>query len=260
MTTLLLSGRYGIIVEILWLILLVNARSCQNAKCDLRHMYVVRKSGYVKIVPLNGNNVGMHLLAPSAILIAILVLGCCGSGVSYIDNDKCLIVAKNDAVLSCKNTVIRDERPIDAILLKKGRDGLFRVTYFNVSKDSILSISEKDFRIDYLKGCVSLCSTNKVFVLTNHYNRCASNSLSIVCDQYKQIVIDEVCNARITYIGHRDATHIVWIDAELNDGQSVHIPLGISGAENKEAVLLVVEKREKCDYVIQENLYEFFVF
>ena len=58
----------------------------------------------------------------------------------------------------------------------------------------------------------------------------------------------------------RDALHVIWIDVKLDGEQYVQIPLGISGAENEDPVVLTVEKREGCDIAIQENLYEFGVF
>lgn len=215
---------------------------------------------YIKMF-MNINYVRTGLLVLVGSLAGILALGCCGSGVSYSDKNKCLIVVKNDAILSWKNIVIGCERQIDTILLKKDRDGQVRVTYFDVFTDSRLSISsEEDFQFDFVNGRISLCSTNKISVLTNQYDRCASNGLNIFSDNCKQIAIDEVNEGRITYVGHRGATHIIWIDAKLSNNQQVHIPLGINGVANTESVLLTVERRERCDVVIQENLYEFGVF
>lgn len=217
------------------------------------------KLARLRIFRLYRKYIGMGLIALPMTLIGMHVLsGCLGTGVSY--SDKCLIVKENNAILSFKNVVIGDEKQVDAILLKKGCDGLVRVTYFNVSKDSRLSISEEDFELDIINGRISLCSTTNISVLTNQYDRCASTGLNIMFDNPKQIVIDQVQEGRITYIGHRDAKHIIWIDAKLNDGQDIHVPLAISGITQKEIVLFTVKRWEKCDYVIQENLYEFGTF
>lgn len=205
--------------------------------------------------------IGCIVIGLFALAVSLSVIGCVGSGVSYSYKDKCLIAVKNDAVLSCCDTVIGDEKQVDIILLKKGRDGLVRTVYFNVSKDSNMAISEDDFRLDFVSGRFSLLSTNKIFVLsTNQYDMCQSNGPSIVWDDYKKIVINEVDVHRITYFMRRDAIHVILIDAKLSDGQYVQIPLGIIGMGNKDPVLLRVEKREWCDIVIQENLYEFGVF
>lgn len=198
-------------------------------------------------------------LALFMLLVGILS-GCIGSGVSYREEDKCLIVAKNDAILSCYDIVIGAERQVDSVFLKKDREGSVRTTYFEVSNASNLSISEDDFQLHFTKGRFSLSSTNVIFVLTNQYDRCAFDDLNIACSNHKQIFIDDVRDGRITYIGHRDATHIIWVDVRRGDGQYAHVPLGVGGAANKETVLLTIKKREGCDYVIQENLYEFCVF
>lgn len=205
-------------------------------------------------------SVGTGLLAVSMALIGIFVSGCVGSSVSYGKHDKCLIVKNNNAVLSWKNTVIGDERLIDTILLKKGSGHLVRVTYFNVSMDSRLSISEEDFRFDFANGRMSLCTTNNLSVLTNQYDRCVNEILTHAQDNRTEITIEGVHKGRVTYAGHRDAVHIIWLDAKLNNGKHVHFPLRIAGTAEKGTVVLTVEKREKCDYVIQENLYEFGVF
>lgn len=100
----------------------------------------------------NARCMGMGLFA---LAVSLSVMGCLGSGVSY--NDKRLIVAKNDAVLSCGDTVIGGERQVDAIVLKKDGAGLVRTVYFKVSKDSSLSISEENFRLDFIRGFVHKC-------------------------------------------------------------------------------------------------------
>lgn len=206
------------------------------------------------------NYIRVKLLALLVLVIAIFGPGCCGPGVSYDEKNKQLIVKKNDLILSYKDKRIGDEIKVDTILLKKGRDGLVRTTYFEVSMHSRLSILEEDFRLDYTNGRISLCGTNEISILTNQYNGCVSNGLKIALYNQKQLVVDEVQEGRITYVGHRDNTHIIWIDAKRSDGQHVHVPVGVSGVAKTESVLLTIEAREKCDYVIQENLYEFGVF
>lgn len=208
------------------------------------------------------NYIRVKLLALLVLVIAIFGLGCLGSGVLYDEKNKQLIVKKNDAILSYKDKRIGDEIKVDTILLKKGRDGLVRTTYFEVSMHSRLSILEEDFRLDFINGRISLCGTNEISILTNQYDRCVSNYLKTgFCNQKQiEIVVDEVQEGRITYVAHRDNTHIIWIDAKRSDGQHVHVPVGVSGVAKTESVLLTIEAREKCDYVIQENLYEFGVF
>lgn len=219
-------------------------------------MFAANWSG-LKVTLSNRHRVQTGLLVLSAALVGNFMFGCCHSGVSYSDNGKCLIVRNSNAILSCKDTVIGDVSQVDTILLEKNSDNLVRVTYFNVSKDSTLSVSEDDFRLDCINGRISLCATTRIFAMTNQYDRCEGIDLNMAGNNRKKIVIDEVRDGRITYIGHRDAAHIIWIDAKQNDGQRVHIPLRINGHSEKRAIQLKVEKREKCDYVIQENLYEF---
>lgn len=208
------------------------------------------------------NYIRVKLLALLVLVIAIFGPGCLGSGVSYDEKNKQLIVKKNDAILSYKDKRIGDEIKVDTILLKRGRDGLVRTTYFEVSMHSRLSILEEDFRLDYTNGRISLCGTNEISILTNQYDRCVCNYLKTgFCNQKQiEIVVDEVQEGRFTYVAHRDNTHIIWIDAKRSDGQHVHVPVGVSGVAKTESVLLTIEEREKCDYVIQENLYEFGVF
>lgn len=219
------------------------------------------------------NYIRVKLLALLVLVIAIFGPGCLGSGVSYDEKNKQLIVKKNDAILSYKDKRIGDEIKVDTILLKRGRDSQVRVTYFDISMHSRLSISGEGFRLDFINGRISLCGTNEISILTNlcgmneisiltnQYNGCVSNGWKIALyNNQKQLVVDEVQEGRITYVGHRDNTHIIWIDAKRSDGQHVHVPVGVSGVAKTESVLLTIEEREKCDYVIQENLYEFGVF
>ena len=206
------------------------------------------------------NYIRVKLLALLVLVIAIFGPGCFGSGVLYNEKDKHLIVKKNDAILSWKDTRIDSEIKVDTILLKKGRDGQVRTTYFEVSMYSRLSILEEDFRLDFINGRISLCGTNEISILTNQYDRCVSNYLKTGFCNQKQLVVDEVQEGRITYVGHRDNTHIIWIDAKCSDGHHVHVPVGVSGVAKTDSVLLTIEEREKCDYVIQENLYEFGMF
>ena len=88
------------------------------------------------------NYIRVKLLALLVLVIAIFGPGCFGSGVLYNEKDKHLIVKKNDAILSWKDTRIDSEIKVDTILLKKGRDGQVRTTYFEVSMYSGLSILE----------------------------------------------------------------------------------------------------------------------
>jgi hypothetical protein len=220
------------------------------------------KLACMKMLFLKKNYSRVKLLPSLVILTVILALGCLGTGVLYNEKDKHLIVKKNNAILSWKDTRIDSERKVDTILLKKGRDGQVRTTYFEVSMHSRLSILGEDFRLDYIKGRISLCGVNEIFILTNQYDRCVSNYLKTgFCNQKQiEIVVDDVQSGWITYVGHRDSMHIICIDATLSDGRNAYIPLGVSSRVEKESVLLRIEKREKCDYVIQENLYEFGVF
>ena len=191
----------------------------------------------------------------------LFVAGCLGNGVLYNDKNKSLIVTKNDAILSCFDTVIGEERQVDSIILKKGRDGLVRTVYFKTSKESKLSISEVDFRLDFIERRLSLLSKNKISVLgMNLYDIDKIKTSSIVWDNYGQIVINDADVRRITYFKQRGGLHVIWIDVMLGVEEVAQIAIGISGVENKAPVLLTIERREMCDIVIQENCYEFAVF
>lgn len=214
-----------------------------------------------KVQLMNGNGIRLSVILWSTITIVALACGCCSSGVSYNEADKTLIVLKNDAILSWKNTVIGSEKDVDTILLKKGKDGLVRLTYFNILKDSLLTVSGEDFHFNLKGGVFSIYAKGGVSVLTNKYENFTLDTLSFH-DNCKRIVVEGFLTGRITYAGQRNDTniHIIWLDIKSNDGRMVHVPVEICGSLQKVQVGLKVELRKNCDYIIQENWYEFGVF
>ena len=206
----------------------------------------------------------------------LFVAGCLGNGVLYNDKNKSLIVTKNDAILSCFDTVIGEERQVDSIVLKRGRDGLVRTVYFKTSKESKLSISEVDFRLDFIekikepaKQVHANITSNKEVLDVKYQGICLKNVQEIkerLLKSYKSTLQKDFEFGYTTIGPHRDDIEITINNIDIRNfgsqGQQRLATLSLKVAElvlfekqtGEKPILLLDDVLSELDAKRQKNL------